>query len=889
MKKQTGKRILALVLGLIMLVGIAPFAFAQEKEESEAYTYYYNQLKTNEAREIYKLLTDLYENGKLLSGVYTVDLVAEGVLANKQYDKNALMADFSSARDAFMLDYNAFYVDFDKLSITQTQSSANDYVITMGIGRDTTYLRDGFTSGNTASAVKAFDAVVNEIAGSADKQDYLDERVKFAYSEIVKRVDYALEADAKEENVLYVRTSYGALVKGEAVCEGYARALKAVLDTMDIDNVLVQGMFADGDKLQPHMWNYVKMDDNRWYLLDTTMEDGVSSLEAEVYFLKNGLADEVKYYQPDGVISLSENSFEFRYPDLSAVEYARLSTDFTAEEIIIEGENGPEVDTTKKNISYHGKGLAKTQETGKYVLASFDNETWYYYERYVQTMYALQNGGTLGALSEDYDTYFVDIFYLAYFAVTTVAPTAEFDSSSSSEMTKYYTYASTSENLAAIEGISRVAEVIEFSKVAPVAVMSTPSNSRLSGGMEYDVSITYSEKLVPANPALPIGVKAVNTIPGAAYGDFSFDGDKTVYFKMTTVDTYNFVVSYFFALENLVGESSLLAPNAVGFNVVNNPSFACPKIAGDINVAYANTPALISDSNLDDNDWLDKDGNSIGENLPARLSLVATTITGTQSESMEAQVESDLGYAVEKAQTFELTLGLCSNQISYVYGKRIKVFVPFPDGYSAETENVSFKAFHFNQATGEVEEIDCVTTDKGIIMMCDSFSPFMVAAVQKTADEKKLVITNANGYGQFNMGDELDVESLYVEAGATEKMTVVADDGYVIESITVNGIAVAVTNNRSMEVVLSSDSLSDSGNIVEASFILEDIKVGTADEDTTDKPEDSKPEQDKDNDDTAADCDCICHKDNFFSKLIRWIFNLLSKLFRTDIKCCADM
>ena len=41
--------------------------------------------------------------------------------------------------------------------------------------------------------------------------------------------------------------------------------------------------------------------------------------------------------------------------------------------------------------------------------------------------------------------------------------------------------------------------------------------------------------------------------------------------------------------------------------------------------------------------------------------------------------------------------------------------------------------------------------------------------------------------------------------------------------------------------------------------------------------------------DYVSDCTCICHKDNLFSRIIRYICTLFSKLFRKRIACCPDM
>lgn len=57
------------------------------------------------------------------------------------------------------------------------------------------------------------------------------------------------------------------------VCEGYARAFKVLCDELDIPCVLVDGEATSGSGGGAHMWNYVQMDDGKWYAVDVTWND----------------------------------------------------------------------------------------------------------------------------------------------------------------------------------------------------------------------------------------------------------------------------------------------------------------------------------------------------------------------------------------------------------------------------------------------------------------------------------------------------------------------------------------------------------------------------------------------------------------------------------------
>ena len=61
------------------------------------------------------------------------------------------------------------------------------------------------------------------------------------------------------------------------VCEGYARALKVLCDKAGIGCVLVDGQAKSSTSSsgEAHMWNYVQLDDNNWYAVDTTWNDPI--------------------------------------------------------------------------------------------------------------------------------------------------------------------------------------------------------------------------------------------------------------------------------------------------------------------------------------------------------------------------------------------------------------------------------------------------------------------------------------------------------------------------------------------------------------------------------------------------------------------------------------
>ena len=105
--------------------------------------------------------------------------------------------------------------------------------------------------------------------------DNLYDRIKSIHDYICLLTEY--DASGK-----YAYSAYGALVDRKSVCEGYAEAFRLICDRNGIECILVSGrgiVMRSGDGQlnefsENHMWNYVRMDDGKWYAVDATWDDG---------------------------------------------------------------------------------------------------------------------------------------------------------------------------------------------------------------------------------------------------------------------------------------------------------------------------------------------------------------------------------------------------------------------------------------------------------------------------------------------------------------------------------------------------------------------------------------------------------------------------------------
>ena len=142
---------------------------------------------------------------------------------------------------------------------------------------------------------------------------------------LVDGVSYDSEAAANEDTDSAAFGIYGALVKDKAVCSGYARAAKTLLNRVGIECRLVSGM----SKNSGHMWNQVKINGN-WYNLDVTWDDPITDDDV-IYnrYSYFNITDEqlLMDHEPGGDFS----SITFEYTDDSRYATADLYN-FTLEE-----------------------------------------------------------------------------------------------------------------------------------------------------------------------------------------------------------------------------------------------------------------------------------------------------------------------------------------------------------------------------------------------------------------------------------------------------------------------------------------------------------------------------------------------------------------------------
>ena len=282
--------------------------------------YFYNQLEDYSAI-IYRAFESNKENMK--TGKYKIELGDTfSSLLSKSNGQELLNRYYQSAIEAYIYDNpEVFYFNPNKMYLnveTITKGSTKTYNAYINNGNENSYLTDEFSSKEQIDeAISELHNIRSSILQNKTGSTYND--IKIVHDYIVKNTEY--DRTISKSNIYNI---YGTLVNKEAVCEGYARTFKYMMDGLGIPCTLVIGKGTNSEgKTENHAWNYVKIGD-KWYAIDTTWDDPISTTgwvsesSKYKYFLK-GSKDFLKDHNPSG--QFSEGGKTFSYPALSNEDF----------------------------------------------------------------------------------------------------------------------------------------------------------------------------------------------------------------------------------------------------------------------------------------------------------------------------------------------------------------------------------------------------------------------------------------------------------------------------------------------------------------------------------------------------------------------------------------
>lgn len=302
---------------------IIPNNNATEENESTVSKYYYSQLDET-AKKLYEGLKNNKE--RLISGNYTIDYGTQfNTILNSEEGEQKFNQAFQSAWNAFSYDnVDLFYINVVKLTLTNEYTNLGGiktYKISIGPGNNGNYFQDTFKSKQEVENAKSYLEDIKKQMIQQTASDDVYTKIAKVHNWLIYFVDYQNNDTSKDQH-----TIYGTLKNGKAVCEGYARAFKYLMDGVGVPCVLVSGTATNSQgQTENHAWNYVQINDV-WYAVDVTWDDPIvtggeqTTQMKQRYFLK-GSDEFLKDHKTDGKIS--EQSITFKFPTLSKENYTR--------------------------------------------------------------------------------------------------------------------------------------------------------------------------------------------------------------------------------------------------------------------------------------------------------------------------------------------------------------------------------------------------------------------------------------------------------------------------------------------------------------------------------------------------------------------------------------
>lgn len=153
----------------------------------------------------------------------------------------------------------------------------------------------------SATQLELFDKYC-DILGACTSNSYSDYENELAIHDyLVSNIEYG---GGDEE----AYSAYDALIKGRAVCSGYAESFKTLLDMLGIESRAVTGS-VNGEA---HSWNMVKLD-GEWYHVDVTWDDPIDG---------DGTISHKYFNVTDADMALDHIWEAGKYPEATGTQYA---------------------------------------------------------------------------------------------------------------------------------------------------------------------------------------------------------------------------------------------------------------------------------------------------------------------------------------------------------------------------------------------------------------------------------------------------------------------------------------------------------------------------------------------------------------------------------------
>lgn len=275
-KRIVSRRIIAVILCILILTPNSQTVFAKEKKRVSKKSPIETWITVDDTVQIHannvkKFLGVKDSKSKVTFSTESgsgLKVSKNGLVSVKKPDKTCKNYKYGRVKAVFTYK-NTEYTYWKYFVITYEYDDNNP------ISRDVNpeqikRFKKAYQTGNTSKLTSTEKKIFKNVKKAVDysksgKNRY--EKLKRLNDWIAKNVKYI-----KKEKNKDIYTIKGALLDGQAVCNGYTNAFKLCASIMDIPCEMVIGYFGYNSTVG-HSWNIVKLEDDKWYHIDVTSND----------------------------------------------------------------------------------------------------------------------------------------------------------------------------------------------------------------------------------------------------------------------------------------------------------------------------------------------------------------------------------------------------------------------------------------------------------------------------------------------------------------------------------------------------------------------------------------------------------------------------------------
>ena len=264
-------------------------------------TYYYEQLSSEEQTIYTTLYTNfLNHNRSFEIQTYNIDLL-------------------KPVYDAVLFDHpEIFWVDYL-------------YTYTYTIDSPTVNIQPiySYTEADCEKIQMEIDLQVNSFLSTINPTMTEYDKILATYRYIINLVEY----DTDTEQLNYDQNIDSVFIKHITVCTGYAKAIKYILNKMDINALVIQGLATNDAEPSPHAWNIIECE-NKFCQLDATWDDAVitfsQNIKEDGIIIDDGIEIETNLevnWQDYSYFMCSDDMISYNHiPDTSYFTYPTCDT-----------------------------------------------------------------------------------------------------------------------------------------------------------------------------------------------------------------------------------------------------------------------------------------------------------------------------------------------------------------------------------------------------------------------------------------------------------------------------------------------------------------------------------------------------------------------------------